>query len=290
MSNRRDIQFTYSPHNKLTLLDCNFVVDQANGNGAGCRSVKGSGRIASVFMNSSASFVGDTHTSILIDNIPGGTGSLVVGMAVQGSGIPVGATIASIVNSGSITISAATSSSAAGGTITYQAVGNPNPPAGYIIVNLQDNYNRYLSGNAGFVAPVSGTPILVTTGVTANLVYIIVSVGTTSAAQWQKLGLPSNIAPAVGVSFVASQTTTATGTGVIEVPAAAGAGVFNVQVVGDPNQMNSTGALVIGSGTGMQIISACFKDSSSDAPVIANPADGSVVGMTFNMNNSAQGV
>lgn len=54
MSNRRDIQFHYSPHNKATVLDCSFIVDHANGNGFGVRSLKNSGRIATVFMNTSA--------------------------------------------------------------------------------------------------------------------------------------------------------------------------------------------------------------------------------------------
>ena len=285
MSNRRDIQFFYTPHNKATLLDCSFIVDPTNGNGLGIRSLKASGRIANVFMNSTASFVGSTHTSVTIDGIPSGTSNFVVGMPIQGSGLPVGATIASIVNSGSITISAATTTSVAGGTITYQAVGNPNPAAGYIVTQLQDNYNRYLTGFSGFASPVSSTPILVTTGVTAGNAYIIVSLGTTSTAQWQALGVPANITPAVGVSFIAPITTTATGSGVIEAPAAAGSLIDHIEVIGDPNLMNSNGAYVLGASQGMTIISACFESH-----VVAAPATSSVCSLAFYMNNSAQGV
>jgi hypothetical protein len=54
MSNRRDIQFHYSPHNKATVLDCSFIVDHTNGSGFGIRSLKKSGRVATVFMNTSA--------------------------------------------------------------------------------------------------------------------------------------------------------------------------------------------------------------------------------------------
>lgn len=222
MSNRRDIQFTYSPHNKLTLLDCSFVVDASNGNGLGIRSLKNSGRISSVYMHT---------TSVLAGS------------------------------------------------------GNPNPASGYIYVTLQDNYNRYLAGASGFVAPVSGTPINVTTGVTAGLAYIIVSLGTTSVAQWHALGLPLNITPAVGVSFIAPATTTATGTGVIEVPATAGSGIDHIEVIGDPNLMNSNGANVLGAGNGMQFVLACYKNG-----VLTAPAAGTVIGLTFEMNNSAQGV
>lgn len=293
MSNRRDIQFTYNPHNKLVLLDCNFVVDSTNGNGAGIRSLKRSGRIGYVFMNTSAAFTGTSHTSTLIDGIASGTANLAVGMPVQGSGIPALTTIASIVSSGSITLSAATSSSTTG-SITYQVQGSPNPAAGYIYVQLQDNYNSYLFGGAGFAAPISGTPINVTTGVTAGLAYIIASLGTTTTAQWNKIGVPANITPAVGVSFIAPVTTTATGTGVIEVPGTNGSGVDHIEVIGDSNQMNSNGAFVAGpnsaisangSAQGMQFILACYKNGTLTAP-----ANNSTIGLTFGLNNSAQGV
>jgi hypothetical protein len=222
MSNRRNIQFMYTPHNKATTLDCSFVVDSANGNGLGIRSLKNSGRISSVFMHTTAT----------------------------------------------------------------PAIGNPNPNNGYIVVNLQDNYNRYLGGYSGFVSPVSGTPILVASaGVTAGLVYVIVSLGTTSATGWQSLGLPAGITPAVGVSFVATATTTAAGTGAVEVPATAGSGVDHIEVIGDANLMNNNGAIILGAGSGMQIIMACFKNT-----VLTAPVDGTVIGMNFYMNDSAQGV
>lgn len=284
MSNRRDIQFTYSPHNKATVLDCNFIVDSTNGNGFGVRSLKPSGRIHRVYMNTSAAFTGTSHTSTSITGIASGTSSLVVGMPVQGSGIPALTTIASIVDSGSITLSAATSTSTTG-SITYQAVGNPNPAAGYILVQLQDNYNTYLGGYSGFSPTVSGTPINVTTGVTAGLVYVIVSLGTTTVAQWNKIGVPTNVTPAVGVSFVAPVTTTATGTGVIEVPKSTGSGIDHIESIGNPNLMNSTGAYIAGNGNGMQLILACYKNT-----VLTAPTDGTVIGMNFYLNNSAQGV
>lgn len=293
MSNRRNIQFTMNPHNKLTLLDCSFIVDSTNGNGAGVRSLKRSGRIGYVFMNTSAAFTGTSHTSTLIDGIASGTATLSVGMPVQGSGIPALTTIAAIPSSSSITLSAATTTSTTG-SITYQAIGNPNPAAGYISVILQDNYNSYLFGGAGFAPTVSGTPINVTTGVTAGLVYVIVSLGTTTTAQWNKLGVPVNITPAVGVSFIAPVTTTATGTGVIEVPKSTGSGIDHIEVIGDSNLMNSNGTFVNGPNpaigangfaNGMGFILACYKNTALTAPT-----DGTVIGLTFGLNDSAQGV
>lgn len=43
----------YCPHTRPILLDCNFIVDPANGNGLGIRSLKGQG-IKNVFMHTSA--------------------------------------------------------------------------------------------------------------------------------------------------------------------------------------------------------------------------------------------
>ena len=221
MSNRRDIQFHYSPHNKATVLDCSFVVDSTNGNGLGIRSLKNSGRIQNVYMHTSAT----------------------------------------------------------------PAVGSPNPASGYIYVTLQDNYNRYLGGYSAFAAPVSGTPILVTTGVTAGLAYVITSLGSTSVAQWHALGVPANITPAMGVSFIAPATATATGSGAIQVPATGGSGIDHIEVIGDANLMNSNGAYTLGASNGMQFILACYKNG-----VLTAPAAGTVIGLNFYLNNSAQGV
>lgn len=222
MSNRRDIQFHYSPHNKATVLDCSFVVDSTNGNGLGIRSLKNSGRIASVYM----------HTS------------------------------------------------------STPAAGNPNPAAGLIVVTLQDNYNRYLGGYGGFVSPVSGTPISISGSavMTIGQAYVIVSLGTTTQAQWVAAGLSSNILAAVGVSFIAKITGGGSGTGVVESVVASG--VDHIEVVGDANLMNnSLGASVVGGSYGMEIIMGCYLDTTLTAP-----GNGTVIGLNFYMNNSAQGV
>lgn len=225
MSNRRDIQFTYNPHNKKTQLDCNFIVDSTNGNGFGVRSLDNGGRIATVFMNTSAT----------------------------------------------------------PGTAPNKQV-NPNPVAGYIMVTLQDNYNTYLGGNAGFVSPLTGTPVNVTAGLTLGQAYVIASLGTTTQAQWQTLGLSSTIPAAVGVSFIAITASAGSGTGVVEETVYSG--IDHIEVVGDANLMNNQNqGSVIGSGAGMILILACYKNGALTAP-----ANGTVIGLTFDMNNTAEGV
>lgn len=170
----------YSFLNKPVLIDCSFVVDSTNGNGLGIRSLKGSG-VRDVFMNTSAAFTGTSHTSTLIDGIASGTSALKVGMPVQGSGIAAGTTIASIVGTGSILLSAATSSSTTG-SITYQGVGSPNPAAGYAMIRLNNNYNKYSGGFSGFVSPSTGGTIAINgSALTIGNPYIIASVGHASA-------------------------------------------------------------------------------------------------------------
>lgn len=228
MSNRRNTQFTLNPHNKGTVLDCSFIVDSTNGNGFGVRSLKKSGRIATVFM----------HTS-------------------------------------------ATPGTASNGQV------NPNPEAGIITVTLQDNYNTYFGGYSGFSGPLSGTPITISTGssLTVGAPYVIVTVGTTTNAQWQAIGLSPAIIPAVGVSFIASATSGA-GTGVVEAPAAAGAGIDHIETVGDPNLMNNRlAATIAGGGIGMQFVLACYKNT-----VLTAPANNTVIGLNFYLNDSSQGV
>lgn len=280
----------YSNIAKPIKIDLNFVVDATNGNGLGIRSLKSNGYVRSVFMNTSASLVGTTHTSTLVDAISGGTASLAVGMPVQGSGIPALTTIATIVNSSSITLSAATTTSVSGGTITYQGVRSPNPAAGLALIQLKQNFNVYLGGFTGFVSPISGTPINVTTGVTAGLAYIIVTLGTTTLAQWQKLGVPAGLTPSVGMSFVAPVTTTATGTGTIEVPAASGAGISLVDVIGDPNQSINNSAIDPNGGAYLLVRFLAATSSSVTTLIATAPAANSVVGLSMFFDGSSVSV
>lgn len=199
----------YSNITQPVKLDSNFVVDSANGNGLGIRSLKSNGYVQNVFM----------HTS-----------------ATPGS------------NNGYL---------------------NPNPAAGYILVQYKNNYNQYLGGFSGFVSPVSGTPV---TSTTSGLAYVIVSLGTTTLAQWQAKGLPAGVTPAVGVSFIANATGAIGGTGAVEVPATAGSGITNVEVVGDAHLSNTSS---IAQYSGMWLLLSCFKNG-----VLTAPADGSVFGFS----------
>ncbi len=167
--------------------------------------------------------------------------------------------------------------------------GNPNPAAGYIYVQLQDNYNGYYFGNCGFSGPLTGSAITIVTAasLTVGAVYTIVSVGTTTAAQWVAVGVPVGITAAAGVSFVASATA---GLGSGTVKATAPSGVSHVELVGDPNTtITSQAATVLGSGSGAYLIYQVMGPTSSSVTTFIPkaPADGTVVKMSFVLSNSS---
>jgi len=211
MANRRfDSQFLYQFETMPVLLSCNFIVDSANGNGLGIRSLKGNG-IQNVYM----------HTS------------------------------------------------------STPAAGSPNPESGVIMVQLQDNYNRYLGGFSGQVSPLSGSNI---TSTTAGDPYVITSLGTATAAQWTAAGVPAGITPAPGVAFVAIATGTIGGSATVQAPSASG--IDNIEVIGDPN--TTLAPIGAGQNNGGIIIMQCLQDG-----VLQTPVDGTVISLSFYLSNSS---
>lgn len=210
MANRMFRQFFNSLHKYPVILDCNFIVDSANGNGLGIRSLKPTGSakgIASVYM----------HTS------------------------------------------------------STPATGNPNPASGYIVVNFTDSWYGYISGFSGQVAPLSGSSATTTT---AGSPVVIVSLGTATLAQWQAAGLPVGQTPTVGQAFIALATSVAGG-GAVE--ASLVSGIDHIEVIGDPNQTLRSSV----PGQGGYMILQCLA-----AGVVTAPANGSVIGLDFQLSNS----
>lgn len=210
----------YTGHVMPVLLDCNFVVDSANGNGLGIRSLKGP-YVQNVFMHTSAT----------------------------------------------------------------PAAGNPNPEAGVIVVQLQDNYSRIYTGGNSIVSPVSGSALQIdASALTQGAPYIITTLGNATAAQWAALGLPIGVTPAVGASFIAASVGAGPGTSTSRVmaPAAAGSAVMSIETIGDSNQAISPNRLVQ-SAFGAQLILACRNVSGA----IAAPVDGSVISLSFLLSNSS---
>lgn len=207
----------YSMHTMPILIDCNFIVDSANGNGLGIRSLKGP-CVNEVYMNTSAPLAGS---------------------------------------------------------------GNPNPEAGIILVQLADNYNRYLSGFAGFSGPTGSS----STSVVAGVPSIVASLGTSTSAQWIAVGFPAaylNSAtglPNVGASFVPTSSATIGGSASVIAFSATGAGIDHIELIGDPNQTISSAQP---QSVGAQLLFACYKNG-----VLTAPSNNSVISLAFYLNNSS---
>jgi hypothetical protein len=184
------------------------------------------------------------------------------------------------------------------------ATGNPNPVAGLILVELANPYAAYINGTYGFVSPVSGSAVNITSGLSLGKAYVITTVGTSTAANWQAIGLPVGVVPAVGVAFICTSASAGTGTGVVMLAAAAGAGIDHLEIVGDPNTTCNvaTGALIIlqcmsgnvtlnsytPAGTNNSATPPIFTGTpavltGTTSKILTAPADNTVIGMTFNM-------
>lgn len=171
-------------------------------------------------------------------------------------------------------------------TTQTPAVGNPNPASGYVIVKFAKSYTGYISGYEAYVVPNSGSNIVAsTTGVTSGLAYVITSLGTTPSTQWQVLGFPASETPAVGAAFIASATTTATGTGIVQVPVASGSNMNHIEIVG-----NGSTTVSASTGGGQLILVNLAATNASVTTLAAKaPNDGSRIKLRFTMGTIPAG-
>lgn len=170
-------------------------------------------------------------------------------------------------------------------TSATPAAGNPNPAAGTIIIQLQDNYSRSYSGGNAIVSPVSGSALKIdNSALTAHVAYIITTLGNSTAAQWHALGVPAGVTPAVGVSFIAASVGAGanTSTSRVMATAALGSGVASIETVGDPN-LSLAPDPTVNQGFGGQMILQC-RDY---AGAIVAPTDGSVISIEMLLSNSS---
>lgn len=164
-------------------------------------------------------------------------------------------------------------------------VTNPNPAPGTIIVQLQDKYNRSFSGFNSEVSPVSGSALKVdNSALTAGTAYIITTLGNSTTAQLQALGVPKGITPAVGVSFIAASVGAGSNTSTTRVmtTASAGTNICTIETVGDPN-LSISPTPSANQGFGAQLIFQCRAYNGT----ITAPADGSVISLAMYLSNSS---
>ena len=156
---------------------------------------------------------------------------------------------------------------------------NPNPAVGFAWIQFKNNFNYSLSGSYSIASPVSGTPL---TSVTSGSAYIIVSLGTTTLAQWQAVGLPLGFTPTVGQSFIAKATQAIGGTGAVEAPLATGSGIVAIDIIGDPNQLINNSSIAANAGAWVLLRFLAGSTLAATAP-----ADNSVIALRFRFDGSS---
>jgi len=155
---------------------------------------------------------------------------------------------------------------------------NPNPAVGYAMISLKGNFNRYIGGFTGVIAPLASTGL---TSTTAGNPYVITSIGSTTTAQFQAAGLPPGQTPAVGSAFIATATGSIGGSGTVGAPQPSP--VQSIQPIGDPNQTSSNSNSAANGG---MLLLVQFTNTSG----LVTPANGSVVGMTIRLDGSSSNV
>lgn len=167
-------------------------------------------------------------------------------------------------------------------TTASPAAGSPNPAAGIILVQFEDQYNKYLSGFSGQVSPPTGGNL---TSSVSSVPNTISALGSTTLAQWQAAGLPVGIVPAVGVCFIPLSGAAIAGGGTVVL--SGNSGIDHIEVCGDPNTtIISPIPLQVrqaaGSQVGGEMVLQCLLNTTRTAP-----ADGSVVALSFLLSNSS---
>lgn len=162
-------------------------------------------------------------------------------------------------------------------TSATPSANNPNPDAGYILVQLQDNFKRLYGVDAFAASPVTGSEL--TSGLNVGAPFVISTVGASTLAEWQAAGLPAGITPAIGVAFLAKATSIAGGG---KVKAVGVSGIEQVELIGNSNlTINSSAKNVAGVYSGSYLI---LQTLASGAP--AAPTDGSVIYLKMLFSNS----
>lgn len=171
---------------------------------------------------------------------------------------------------------------------------NPNPAAGYALVQFQNNFNYYLSNFVSINSPNSGSDVKIdNSALTIGRAYTITTLGNSTAAAWAAIGVPVGVTPAVGVSFIATAVGAGANTSTSRVQAPSVSGVYAVEAVGNPNMSYTSN---IGSNGGawamLQFLAPVFTAGAyTPAGTVSAPTfTGTVLGNhnhTLNLKNAA---
>lgn len=166
---------------------------------------------------------------------------------------------------------------------------NPNPANGFAVVQLKQNFNKFLGITGQCFSPPSATSTKIdNAALTIGQAYTISTVGNSTTAQWVSVGLPNGIVPAVGVSFIAIATGVSgapnTSTSRVSIPGVSG--VSSIDVVGNPDlNVTNNVASFAGEWVLLQFLGATSSSVTTNIPVA--PLAASVVNLSLFFDGSS---
>lgn len=125
---------------------------------------------------------------------------------------------------------------------------NPNPAAGFALVQFKNNFNYYLNGLAQFRTPTATDTKVDNSELTAGQAYVITTLGDATAAIWTAIGVPPGVTPAVGVSFIALTVGAGANASTSRVQLPTTSGIYQVEMIGNPGAMTSNSNIASNGG------------------------------------------
>lgn len=176
-------------------------------------------------------------------------------------------------------------------TTATPAVGNPNPAAGLIAVQLTSNFNRFLDYTIFDNSPLTGSNLAVNgSSLALGQNYVISVLGTSTLADWQAVGLPAGLTPTVGQSFIALASGHGSGSGQVQLNSSGGSGIIKYDMLG----VSSTSSAPISNiymvsvqGSWLYFRALGATNSSTTTLIAKAPADGTLVYVKVLMSNSS---
>lgn len=166
---------------------------------------------------------------------------------------------------------------------------NPNPAVGYCLVQLKQNFNKFLGVSGQVFNPPAATSTKIdNSALTIGNVYVISTLGNSTEAQWHQIGVPAGVTPAVGVVFVALAVGVTgeanTSTSRVMIPGVSG--VSSIEVVGNTDVMVNTNiASTAGQWVFLQFMGATSSSVTTNIPVA--PLASSVVNLSLLFDGSS---
>lgn len=169
---------------------------------------------------------------------------------------------------------------------------NPNPAVGYAVMQLKQNFNKFLGFDGYVINPPNVTSTKIDNSVLViGQVYVISTLGNSTAAQWAQIGVPAGVTPAVGVVFTALAigVTGEANTSTSRVMLPSVSATTSVEVIGTTDVMTTSNIDPNGGQyVHLQFLAPTISTGAYVVPMVPTaPAAGSVVSLSLLFDGSS---